>query len=526
MLSLVESQTSIQQRQVFLVDRLDKGGGQRTVMSHMKAIVFLRPTAENVMHLRNELQRPAYGEYHVFFSNVVRPSFLEELAEADEFCLVRQVQEVFGDFFTPNGDIFTLEEPCRYTATESRDLTLSTAMKDRCTEGVVALLLALRRMPAIRYSKSSTTTRRLAELVGSRIDAERGALFDFQRAPDPSSLLLVLDRRDDPVTPLLNQWTYQAMVHELIGISRNRVTMPKASKPELREVVLSAEEDTFFRENMFLNFGDLGENMKQLVDTFQKKTKSKQNIDSIEDMKRFVESFPEFRQLSGNVEKHVALVGQLSEAVAKENLMAVSELEQEVACGSSGVAAQFKQMQEVIQNPRTRQRARLRLALLFVLRHEAELQAAPDQLDRLKDLLFESGCEAHDIGLLRAVTDYGGQRARAPGLFGTLESGGGALGAKFGLGALRRGLQGLQGIENVYTQVRRRHPRGRVRVRAGETCARFCRPLQHKPLLAKTLEDVFSRVGPKDGLYPLLQGGGVGHGRGGGRDVKIGRAHV
>ena len=27
-------------------------------------------------------------------------------------------------------------------------------------------------------------------------------------------LLKVLDRSDDPLTPLLNQWTYQAMVHE------------------------------------------------------------------------------------------------------------------------------------------------------------------------------------------------------------------------------------------------------------------------------------------------------------------------
>jgi vacuolar protein sorting-associated protein 45 len=64
-------------------------------------------------------------------------------------------------------------------------------------------------------------------------------------------LLLVIDRRDDPVTPLLNQWTYQvcrhktiiylcikctallickqhgsqAMVHELIGIENNKVDL-------------------------------------------------------------------------------------------------------------------------------------------------------------------------------------------------------------------------------------------------------------------------------------------------------------
>ena len=37
---------------------------------------------------------------------------------------------------------------------------------------------------------------------------QESGLFDFRRM-EVSPLLLVIDRRDDPVTPLLNQWTYQ-----------------------------------------------------------------------------------------------------------------------------------------------------------------------------------------------------------------------------------------------------------------------------------------------------------------------------
>ena len=33
-------------------------------------------------------------------------------------------------------------------------------------------------------------------------------LFDFRR-DDGTSQLIILDRMDDPVTPLLSQWTYQ-----------------------------------------------------------------------------------------------------------------------------------------------------------------------------------------------------------------------------------------------------------------------------------------------------------------------------
>lgn len=45
-------------------------------------------------------------------------------------------------------------------------------------------------------------------------------------------LLLILDRRNDPVTPMLSQWTYQAMVHELFGIQNGRVDM--SGVPDIR----------------------------------------------------------------------------------------------------------------------------------------------------------------------------------------------------------------------------------------------------------------------------------------------------
>jgi hypothetical protein len=56
-----------------------------------------------------------------------------------------------------------------------------------------------------------------------RIQSE-STLFDFRLTQVPP-LLLILDRRNDPVTPLLSQWTYQAMVHELLGIQNGRVDL-------------------------------------------------------------------------------------------------------------------------------------------------------------------------------------------------------------------------------------------------------------------------------------------------------------
>ena len=61
---------------------------------------------------------------------------------------------------------------------------------------------------------------------------EERTLFDFGRNTGGVPVLLIIDRRSDPVTPLLMQWTYQAMVHEIIGIQNNRVAL-KTEKSEV-----------------------------------------------------------------------------------------------------------------------------------------------------------------------------------------------------------------------------------------------------------------------------------------------------
>ena len=70
--------------------------------------------------------------------------------------------------------------------------------------------------------------------VQHRMQSE-SSLFDFRLTQVPP-LLLILDRRNDPVTPLLSQWTYQAMVHELLGIHNGRVDLSLVPdiRPELK----------------------------------------------------------------------------------------------------------------------------------------------------------------------------------------------------------------------------------------------------------------------------------------------------
>lgn len=220
------------------------------------------------------------------------------------------------------------------------------------------MLLSLKKKPVIRWERMSSGGKKLASevqvskpntlLFGTEADLVQAAmqhppyreLFDFRSTAGPAPLLLILDRRNDPVTPLLSQWTYQAMVHELIGITNGRVRIDGEEKLELRDIVLNPSSDSFYAQNIFANFGDLGASIAQYVQDYQSKNTtlgpaSKSRIETVADMKRFVEEYPEFRRLGGNVSKHVTLVGELSRLVEREELLAVSEVEQSLASQES-----------------------------------------------------------------------------------------------------------------------------------------------------------------------------------------------
>ena len=100
--------------------------------------------------------------------------------------------------------------------------------------GLTSLLLSLKKRPIIRYERMSPLAQQLGRDLKLSIEssASEGGLWDFRRS-EKQPVLVLLDRRNDPVTPLLTQWTYQAMVHEEIGIENGRVSLQDA--PEVRE---------------------------------------------------------------------------------------------------------------------------------------------------------------------------------------------------------------------------------------------------------------------------------------------------
>ncbi|KAL7442342.1 hypothetical protein ACHAXH_006673 [Discostella pseudostelligera] len=508
-LSCVSTQSEILSREVYLVSRLDdpaRSGGvsggsnnfgsnshslalheESTHIGHMKAVCFLRPTEINVGLLVKELSNPTFAEYHIFFSGIVPPPLLQLLAENDGQERVRQVQEFYADFLPINPDLLSLN--CRNT------LLLTSLMEgggggmqqqhatlyERNLVGLQSMLLAMKRQPStIRYQKSSKLSRQLAHDIREHMASDQ--IFHFVRGSgrqvgSGNMLLLILDRMDDPVTPLLSQWTYQAMVHELLGLNNSRVILrgvPNISK-ELEEVVLSSAPglDTFFQRHRNSNFGELGEAIQKLLQDYQARTKehSVSNLKSIEDMQQFMEKYPELRSQSHTVSKHVAIMGELARIVEVCSLMDISAFEQDLAC-SEDQAGHLRVLMTKLESMTVKIPDKLRLGILYALRYE---NATPNNaIPAVKEAMKRGGVPPESVALVDAILRYAGSKTRGPGLYGTNKD----ITSKL----MKSFMSSVQGVSNVYSQ--------------------------HSPVLMDTIEGVVK--GKLRGeTHPLLLPGGV-----------------
>ncbi|KAM3361094.1 vacuolar protein sorting-associated protein 45 isoform X1 [Capsicum galapagoense] len=463
--SVVYSQSELLKKEVFLVELVDSISMSKESMSHLKAVYFLRPTSENIQHMRRQLAKPRFGEYHLFFSNILKDTQLHMLADSDEHEVVQQLQEFYADFVALDPYHLTLNMAANhmYMLPAVVDPSGLQQFCDRVVDGISAVFLALKRRPIIRYSRTSDIAKRIAHEASKLMYQQESGLFDFRRT-EVSPLLLIIDRRDDPVTALLNQWTYQAMVHELIGIEDNKVNLKNVAKlpKDQQEVVLSSEQDAFFKANMYENFGDIGMNIKKMVDDFQQVAKSNQNIQTIEDMAKFVDNYPEYRKMQGNVSKHVTLVTEMSKIVEERKLMLVSQTEQELAC-NGGQGAAFEAVTNLLNNDSISDIDRLRLVMLYALRYEKE---SPVQLMQLFNKLA-SRSPKYKPGLVQFLLKQAGVDKRTGDLYGNRDL----------LNIARNMARGLKGVENVYTQ--------------------------HQPLLFQTMENI-TRGRLRDVDYPYV----------------------
>ena len=211
------------------------------------AVYFCLPTEDNIQRMCQDMSNQLYGGYYYNFISPVTRSKLEDLAgsalQSGSDHLIQKVYDQYTNFICLEPEMFCLKQAddktVRYYDLNKgsvKDSEMET-MLNSITESLFSLCVTLGTVPIIRCPPGNA-----AEAVAMKLDKKlrdnlkdaRNSLFSDATASGRYSfhrpVLVLVDRAVDFATPLHHTWTYQALAHDVLTYSQNRVTMPGTKK--------------------------------------------------------------------------------------------------------------------------------------------------------------------------------------------------------------------------------------------------------------------------------------------------------
>ncbi|CDZ96576.1 sly1 vesicle trafficking sec1-like protein [Phaffia rhodozyma] len=277
----------------------------RPPLPDVPAIYFISPTIANIRRVAQDLSQNLYSAIHLNFTSSLPRPLLEELAglvaKDGSGESIAQVYDQYLDFIVPSPNLFSLlpRLPPSSTlppgAAASAPAGSSNSAADprptyallndpksgeaeiegeveRVAKGLFSVLATMGSIPLIRCPRGNAAemvARRLDALMrdhlvsSARTGAANGGLFSgdglggLQRP-----LLVILDRNVDLVPMLSHSWTYQALVHDVLDMKLNRVSVeaPEAGKL-LKKSYDFDSKDFFWAKNAANPFPQVAEDI-------------------------------------------------------------------------------------------------------------------------------------------------------------------------------------------------------------------------------------------------------------------------
>ena len=373
MFSLEFSKSTALKQEIFLFENIEKI--QPNQKFNLSGIFFLRPTEQNLTYLKTILENLNFKEIHLFFSNQISDEFLQKIAQFDINMQIKTIQEVYFDFYVINSNVFHLNiESCISNlamTNENEWNNYDIAIFNRICEGLISICLSNRMNPIIKSVRNS----RILQKISQKITKFFNENYDFIRKECGSvqnGILFLYDRKEDPVTPLINQWTYQAQLHEIIGI-KNNILILKDNNKEEKHVLSDVESiDKFFAKNMNSDYGQVANEVQNAANKLKNENQNLNNKEnSIEELRKMIESLPERKKESMSITKHYKLFFALSEYVTKHKLMELSPLEQEISVNDDK-KNQLNQINNILSDVNISSLDKAKIYLLYVFRYEGD----------------------------------------------------------------------------------------------------------------------------------------------------------
>ncbi|KAL2460791.1 SNARE-interacting protein KEULE [Abeliophyllum distichum] len=361
---------------------------RRQPLPSMDAIYFIQPSKENVVMFLSDMsgREPLYRKAYVYFSSSV-PKDLIARIKNDTSVLPRigALREMNMEYFSIDSQAFitdherALEELFGEDAGSSRRFD---ACLNVMATRIATVFASLKEFPFVRYRAAKvlddasmmTTFRelvptKLAAAIWNNITMYKSTIPNFPQTE--TCELLIVDRSIDQIAPIIHEWTYDAMCHDMLDLDGNKYVHEIPSKsggePEKKEVLLE-DHDAFWLELRHAHIAEASEKLSEKMTNFVSKNKAAQLQQrdgselSTRDLQKMVQALPQYNEQMEKLSLHVEIAGKLNAIIRDVGLRELGQLEQDLVFGDAGT-------KEVINFLRMKQNGmcenKLRLLMIY-----------------------------------------------------------------------------------------------------------------------------------------------------------------
>lgn len=279
-------------------------------------------------------------------------------------------------------------------------------------------------IPIIRCPKGAA-----AEMVAARLDRKlrdhilnsKDNLFSGPRptatggTPSSRPVLILLDRNVDLIPMLSHSWTYQSLVHDVLNMKLNRITIEtpvdeeNPGKGTSKKAYDLNSNDFFWAKNAGVPFPQVAEDIDAELTKYKEDTASitkKTGVTNLEDLqndtsasaqhlKAAITLLPEMRERKGILDMHMNILAALLTGIKNRQLDNYFQLEESV------IKQTKAQIMEIIKddNKGTEPVDKLRLFIIWFLSTEQEVGRA--DFEGFEKALADAGADISSLAYVR-----------------------------------------------------------------------------------------------------------------------------